>query len=257
MNRNLHWRRDREFNFGDRLSPLLYFHLTGHQPRWVEARRCEEQYFTLVGSFLEIVNRNAQVWGTGLLHSDHRPCPAATYHAVRGPLTREKILRSGGSCPEIYGDPVSLLPWFYPLSGQRGTIGVIPHWRERSLACFRDLPQGEMRILNVTAGVEEFLQELSACEVVLSSSLHGLVAAHAYGIPALWIAPSQRPLGDGMKFRDYLASVDLFQQQGARFQSPGDLLRLADRAKAPVLNLQPFWEAFPGDVIPWPLRGEI
>ena len=41
----------------------------------------------------------------------------------------------------------------------------------------------------------------------VACSLHGLVAGDGYGIPSIWIRFSDRPFGDGFKFRDYLASV--------------------------------------------------
>ncbi|WP_156383835.1 hypothetical protein [Methylobacterium sp. Leaf456] len=46
-----------------------------------------------------------------------------------------------------------------------------------------------------------------SCRRILSSSLHGLILAHAYGIPATWLKISDRPLGDDFKFRDYWASI--------------------------------------------------
>ncbi|MBR9800674.1 polysaccharide pyruvyl transferase family protein [bacterium] len=144
-----------------------------------------------------------------MLDSRHAPCPESTYHAVRGPLTRQAIHRAGGACPEIYGDPVMLCPEIYPKrDSNEHVVGVCPQWREQSLDLFCGNADRSIRILDVRSSPEQFCNVLSACDAVASSSLHGLVAAHAYGIPAVWIKPSNKPLGDGFKFQDYLLSVN-------------------------------------------------
>jgi pyruvyltransferase len=52
-----------------------------------------------------------------------------------------------------------------------------------------------------------------SCERIVSSSLHGLVIADAYGIPNAWLnsdggAGGSRPGGGEFKFYDYFASVN-------------------------------------------------
>jgi hypothetical protein len=51
------------------------------------------------------------------------------------------------------------------------------------------------------------IDAIASCRAILSSSLHGIIAAHAYGVPATWVKPSDRPKGDGFKFLDYWASM--------------------------------------------------
>ena len=61
-------------------------------------------------------------------------------------------------------------------------------------------------------GIEAFLDEVSECEHIISTSLHGLIVAQAYGIPVGWAVMStsetQIP-GGNTKFEDYFASVGL------------------------------------------------
>lgn len=232
----VHWRKDREFNFGDRMAAVIAEHLSGGQVQWSSAN-AQAAYYTTVGSFLQIVNQYAEVWGTGLLDSRHTPCPEATYHAVRGPLTREAIVKAGGYCPEKYGDPVMLCPRIYPKRNSSDrVIGICPQWREQSLDLFRNKSDRSVKILDVRSSPETFCRELSACDAVASSSLHGLVAAHSYGIPAVWIKPTDKPLGDGFKFRDYLLSVGCSDQCLVP-KSKQELFRAFDFVETPQKSL--------------------
>ena len=53
------------------------------------------------------------------------------------------------------------------------------------------------------------LTQIAQCRCVLSSSLHGLIAADSFHIPNLHIVFSDRPLGDGYKFDDYYSAYDV------------------------------------------------
>jgi len=48
---------------------------------------------------------------------------------------------------------------------------------------------------------------INTCRYVASSSLHGLIVANAYGIPAVWTTFADTLAGDDTKFFDYYESV--------------------------------------------------
>ena len=61
--------------------------------------------------------------------------------------------------------------------------------------------------MNVHQSARRTVREIAACRVVVTTSLHGLVTADAFGIPAVWTTLDP-PLGGGdFKFRDYESVV--------------------------------------------------
>ena len=203
-------------NFGDVLNPYIVEKVTGEPPRSVAAGKG----MLAVGSVIKFARAGTEVWGTGTPRTTDELDPEARYHAVRGPLTRELVLRSGGTCPEVYGDPGLLLPRFYapPSPPKRWEVGLVRHVGHRHVAVTTD-PDAVAEISIVGCGyddIERFVDAVRECEVVLSTSLHGLITAHAYGIPARWCVFGAEPgaiPGDGTKFADYFLSVGLPVQE--------------------------------------------
>lgn len=195
-------------NWGDALSPVLVKLLSGKPVVHLEG--CHHDRYLVIGSILAGANERAEVWGSGFIRENEplvgRP---RAVHAVRGPLSRDSLRKQGVECPEVYGDPALLLPHFYnPEVPKRYAVGIIPHyidkrhpWLER---CRRD-PQ--VLLLDIESGIQEFVRAVKSCEVILSSSLHGLICADAYGVPNAWVQFSEDVIGGDYKFRDYRLSI--------------------------------------------------
>lgn len=186
--------------------------------------------------------------------------PEATYHAVRGPLTRRMVLEAGAECPPVYGDPAWLLPLVYPARGLPRTarLGLIRHFTHRDRPL--DLGDGVREIGIIRdgrAGIEAFLDEMLSCEAIVSTSLHGLIIANAYGIPARLATfdDGDRQIhGDGMKFEDYFLSI------GLREVAPLNLATMSrldagtaarcDDNPAERIDLQALLDAAPFPILP-------
>src|SRR5262249_41386283 len=101
-------------------------------------------------------------------------------------------------------------PQFYePASAtRRALVGIVPHYFDKPKVFTYWQPPEGCKNIDIQQSIERVIDEITSCRYLLSSSLHGLVVAHAYGIPALWVRFSDTLLGDGTKFRDYLSAVE-------------------------------------------------
>jgi pyruvyltransferase len=148
------------------------------------------------------------VWGTGVMReTDVFPqAKDVTFLAVRGPLSRDILVKSGATVPAIYGDPGLLLPLMYtPVYKKTHKVGYIPHYVDKAhIQKTIDFESGENLFIDVALPWKDFVDQVLKCERVISSSLHGIVIAEAYGIPATWEEYSDKVIGKGFKFRDYM-----------------------------------------------------
>ncbi|KQT57702.1 hypothetical protein ASG52_23410 [Methylobacterium sp. Leaf456] len=166
--------------------------------------------YHVVGSGIRTAHPEAVVWGGGFIGSTGAlGIPVANILAVRGPLTARRIVEAGGEPGLPMGDPALLLPLFYdPDIASRYEIGIIQRVCEAGTELLPRLPAGlSVRLIDITGGIKAVIDAVLSCRRILSSSLHGLIVAHAYGIPATWLKISDRPPGDDFKFRDYWASI--------------------------------------------------
>lgn len=205
---NVFWfRRPRPGNFGDILTPLILSHY-GYQVNYAVQ---EEADYMMVGSIAKLAHQRVTVLGSGAMTSGAKLEPTANWRWVRGPITRSLVIKNGGECPEIYGDPALLLPRIVPpTDNKKYAIGIIPHYvdYQEVKTCYPDAT-----IINLlNSDPVEVIKEITACDQIISSSLHGIIAAHAYGIPAAWVKFSDKLAGDDTKFYDHYESVELAAQ---------------------------------------------
>lgn len=193
-------------NFGDLLSPWLFEKITGKP---VVRGTPDQVNYVSIGSVLKRVTPKALVWGTGSFGNEQNEQIEldAEYFAVRGPLTRARLVDLGASVPKVYGDPGLLAPVYYwPDIPKTHEIGVVVRWSEGKWKEAR-LGPGVKLIDLGTDRIEDTIDAMLACKRIVTSSLHGLVISDAYGIPAAWLE-SGTPNGRDYKFHDYALSVN-------------------------------------------------
>jgi pyruvyltransferase len=164
------------------------------------------------GSVMHFTKKDSVVWGTGCIKENAVGEKPKKVYAVRGPLTRQELLKKGIECPEIYGDPALLYPMIYnPTIEKKYKWGIIPHYIEfesdEDLKVLKNLEKQGFKIIDICSGEKEFIDQLLEVENVISSSLHGLIVADTYGIPNARVNISNKLIGGNFKFKDYCLSV--------------------------------------------------
>ncbi len=192
-------------NLGDSVSERLVTGLSGRAV--VSVGKRDRRKLIACGSNLHRARAGDLLWGVGSLHSEQRPASSAIrVYSVRGPLTRKILAEDGIECPEIYGDPALLLPRVLPLERAplRFKLGVVPHYQDKPRVQIDD---PEVRVFDIQGALDPFLADLLSCERVVASSLHGVIFAEAYGIPAHEIRIGDDVRGADHKFEDYYAGT--------------------------------------------------
>lgn len=190
------------------------------------------KYAVSTGSVIRLCQDHAMVYGSGIRDAQQK-VHHSFVRAVRGPLTRQRFLDSGYPCPPTYGDPGLLLPRFYTPKKARKQykLGLIPHFTEYDDIVEKYKNDKETLVIDMNCGdLKKVIDQINACSFTISSSLHGLVISHAYGVPTRQIEYSDRINGDGTKFLDYYNGVGLerlkpINGEGCKYIPADKLLR--------------------------------
>lgn len=202
---NAFWGLDK--NVGDTLTPVIIEQMTGYTAQYVDPHTGGK--LIMCGSLLEMMKPGDIILGAGYNKLEKIQAPEGVcFLAVRGPLTRGSIV--GAEVPEVYGDPALLLPLIYkPASTKKYKVGVVPHYADKLHV---EIGTGET-LIDIEQPWQSVIDQITACEKVVSSSLHGVIIAEAYGIPAQWAVYGDRIHNAQFKFQDYFAGTDRPEQQ--------------------------------------------
>ncbi len=238
-------------NWGDALNKVMIERISGKKLKWVNTNdgNTKEKYIVL-GSILQWADEHTILWGPGFIGNDRRLSKKPKkICAVRGPLTREIIINQGFDCPEVYGDPALLYPRFYKPRGivKKHKIGIIPHYIDADNPWIKRLRRHGIKIINILDPINKVVDEILECEMIAASSLHGIIAADAYGVPSTWIELSDKVIGKGFKFRDYFMSVGRKDREPLRVNETTKLKEVYDKFYDYKINidLDKLWAACP------------
>ena len=201
------WQSPAGVNFGDYLSSVVVTKMAADAGCFLNEERSTPARLLAVGSILHFARDGDIVWGSGV--NGKVPVERHTFRhldvrAVRGPMTRDFLLRRGIEVPEIFGDPAllvaDLLSTRFPtLSGRTDPVAFVPN--------LHDLPamQGWENLISPLDPWWSVVHRISRARHVISTSLHGLVVADAFGVPCTYLRLSEEE--NLFKYEDYILGV--------------------------------------------------
>lgn len=200
-------------NFGDYLSVKIVERIVNGPVKVIPKQMLNktEKKLLALGSILLFGRENDVVWGTGTNGKNPNRGNYRFSHldvrAVRGPLTREFLWMTFNiECPEIYGDPALLVPYLFPEFKKQQNPSqdfiLIPNFADEKLFPKEEYPF----VVYATEPWDEVITKILDSKFVISSSLHGIIIAEAFGIPARYLRVTDKePL---LKYQDYYLSTN-------------------------------------------------
>ncbi|MBU3020863.1 polysaccharide pyruvyl transferase family protein [Aestuariibacter sp. A3R04] len=249
--KRIYWwqsKKDHRPNIGDYVAYDLVKRVLAMKGKLVSDKRDPNTKLVSVGSVLHFARNGDALWGTGynqkmgdkVIQFEH-----LDVRAVRGPLTRQYLMNRGIEVPEVYGDPALLLPYFYNKrlmeKPDKHPFIIINHMNDN----MEQYTGFEQHLVSPMQYPGSFIEAIVNSKRVISSSLHGVIIAEAYGIPAVFYKSNS---GEAMfKYEDYYQGTGRYEipvatslEEGIAMTlaSPPDFTRITDK----------LYQAFPFDL---------
>lgn len=216
-----YWRE--QPNFGDKLSPFLVSRLARDAVEFTDD--IYDADLVAVGSHLQRINRPqdmcGMIWGTGHMMGDiptkydFWAMTDGIVSCVRGDMSR---CFWGLPARVPVGDPGLLVPRFIPARVKARTRAVfIPHWQHEkyfSLLRTKIFERSDFEYVSPLSDTVHVAESISSASCVISSSLHAIIVADAYGVPSVWVMPrrlEESPVAGQILFKylDYFSSIPM------------------------------------------------
>lgn len=192
-------------NFGDLIGPMLVGRILEERHIQDSQRATATGRLLTVGSILQFAEPGDVVWGSGV--NGRSPVlvdpSMLDIRAVRGPVTGEQLRADAGKVPEVYGDPGLLWARYWPRESyesptQRAPVTIVPNFHD-----YRNF-RSDPRAVNPRSPVHDVISRIANSDFVCGSSLHGIIIAESFGIPARLIRPGIEP---PLKYDDYYSGT--------------------------------------------------
>lgn len=195
-------------NLGDYLALPIYDYMTCINNIDKDKKVKGTKHLYTIGSLILLGHQDATIWGSGILFTEpegfiwkRNKYRKLDIRCVRGPKTLKRLEENGYDVSNCkMGDPGVLMPLIYKPKeyGEKKDYSVILH-----MSLQNDDIDNQINIL--TSDWKKTIDEIYNSKLVISSSLHGVILAEAYGIPAILYANVEG--NDMFKYDDYYLST--------------------------------------------------
>lgn len=202
-------------NLGDTLTPVIVNHLLARKKIDPNKKVNGIKHLFAVGSVITAGIQDGTIWGSGVLNARlgyRLKGRKLDIRSVRGPFTRTYLADYGFEAPAVYGDPAIFMPEIYTPSEKievKYKYGIVMHKDQVIPVEDRD----DVLVIDIcTADYKDFVCKLLSCEKIISSSLHGIILAESYGVPAILLKPKV----DFLKYDDWYYSTKRYEYPVAK-----------------------------------------
>ncbi|WP_040251231.1 polysaccharide pyruvyl transferase family protein [Psychroserpens mesophilus] len=205
-------------NAGDIFNIDLIKYLYGVNPSNVKD---EGKRLLMVGSIMNEVKHGDIINGIGWkgndIAFDSDLIASLTINGVRGPLTKTLFEKHNADLSNLKFeyDPGLLIKEVYNLDLNKKSekqVVFLPHYRDANV--YKGKYPKQFKIINIDNKPDVIAKEFLKSKVIYTSSLHGIIFAHALEKPCVFVKPqSDEPL---FKYRDYFLSIDLELPEGLK-----------------------------------------
>ena len=234
-------------NFGDALNIYIVEKITNkHVIFGAFLKRDNIKTLACIGSILSWCDKNSTIWGAGFMkpvENCENQFEGRNIYAVRGYKTLEILKENNYDISNIkIGDPALLLPQLHKKTYTKGTkIGILPHYVDKNNHWIKEQisKSNNIRFIDIECGkdVDGFLDAINDCEVILSSTLHGLIIADSYNIKNVWVKFSKNISGGNFKYNDYYSSIGVEDREPVFINDETDLKDIIKKAKVNEIQL--------------------
>lgn len=205
---NLEWWGNTD-NLGDYLSKVVFEWMLSTK---VVKSSCKNTVHLLcIGSIIGKGKFDATIWGAGIHAFENieainfrKSFVRYDVRALRGPVTKHLLEKMGYDCSQArLGDPAILMPEIYKphIENKQYEISIISHM------LLENEDYGDLHKISIrTTDYKYFIDEILKSKKIISSSLHGIILAESYGVPAVFF-------GKGMESQ-YLKYYDWYYSTG-------------------------------------------
>lgn len=216
-------------NFGDMLNVDLVECLAGRKVEWASPKTCHcvcigslmegmlRRKISLMSRILRFIKPKVFIWGTGFIELEKtkllKPRRKYTVRAVRGKYTQERLGRylRQDMKDVVLGDPGLLANRLIDTTKikKKYKLGIIPHYVDKASSLLKNIQVENSIIIDIQQKPEIVLKQIAECENIISSAMHGLIAADSLGVPNIRMILSDKIWGGDYKFRDYYSAFDM------------------------------------------------